>query len=455
MKLKKFNFKLPRDEARKKKIMLTSISAITLILIITIASTFAYYQSIENQNPINTSVGEFSSGDVIFAVTLDGISSKKFPKKTDGYIASSVVCDKGAIGEWDAYKWGALTYNLSESGTKCNVDFTSDSSLKNTIILYNGGVSAIEAKGSPALNVVPNATTSGIYATDDEYGTSYYYRGLRTSLSNNIIFAGFQWKIVRINGDGSIRLIYNGTEAQFNSAKTMNTTGVNTQIGESAFNSSNSANRFIGYMYGGGSSYISEHSNNANSGIKAYLDTWYVNNIESKGATITSAIADNLFCNDRQLGRNYPGAPTSDDGWNGTGYGSSYTIYAPFYRHQTNASNPIPTLLCAQKNDRFTVSDATIGNASLTYPIGLITADEVVYGGRGNDQYLVTNQIFWTMSPFTSGNNNVNVYVVAANGGLTNGPVVTRGVRAVLNLKPSAKVIGSGTDFDPFKVISE
>ena len=50
----------------------------------------------------------------------------------------------------------------------------------------------------------------GIYMADDDYGTTYYYRG--NILNNNVYFAGFYWQIIRINGDGSIRLIYNGTE---------------------------------------------------------------------------------------------------------------------------------------------------------------------------------------------------------------------------------------------------
>ena len=123
MKLKKFDFKLPRDEARKKKIILTSISVIALILIITIASTFAYFQSMENQNPINTSVGEFSSGDIIFAVTIDGVPSNTFPIKGEGYISNSVTCDKGATGVWNNKDWTIVVSNLTQSKTTCNIEF--------------------------------------------------------------------------------------------------------------------------------------------------------------------------------------------------------------------------------------------------------------------------------------------------------------------------------------------
>ncbi|MFA7065044.1 MAG: hypothetical protein WC177_06135, partial [Bacilli bacterium] len=106
--------------------------------------------------------------------------------------------------------------------------------LYDKILAQGGGASAIEAKGTPDFSVING--TSGLYAAEDEYGTSYYYRGKKSELNNNIIWGGFQWKIVRINGDGSVRLIYNGTEAQFNSANKMNDTGANTQIKTAAWN---------------------------------------------------------------------------------------------------------------------------------------------------------------------------------------------------------------------------
>ena len=462
MKLKKFDFKLPKEEKRQKKIIITTISVIALILVITIASTFAYYQSIENQNPINTSVGEFSSGDLILTVTIDGIASETFPQKNTGYVVSGVTCDKGASGTWNNSDWAIVVSNLTQSKTTCNTAFIQISTLRDYVLSQGGGTSIIEAKGNSAFNVVPNAATSGLYATEDEYGTSYYYRGERDSLSNNLIFAGFQWKIVRINGDSSIRLIYNGTEAQFNSMSTMNTTGANTQIGTSTFNANFDNNKFGGYMYGVASTSLAQAQSNAiNSTIKTYIDTWYANNIGNKGTIITSKLADNLFCNDRQLGREYLGAPTTGIGWNGTGYGMSVTNYASFYRHITSRSNPIPTMKCAQKNDRFTVADTAIGNGSLIQPVGLITADEIVYGGLTLDyyntsQYLSTSQSFWSMSSHHFDGDHANAWFVNQYGGLTTFFVHhSYGVRPVINLSSNAVVAsGDGSATNPFKINS-
>ena len=319
--------------------------------------------------------------------------------------------------------------------------------LNDLILAQGGGAPTIEAKGNPAFNAVPTSSTSGLYATPDEYGTSYYYRGERNSLNNNIIFAGFQWKIVRINGDESIRLIYNGTEAQFNSANTMNTTGANTEIGTVEFNSTSNDNRYVGYMYGTSATTKELAQTNTNdSTIKAYLDNWYVTQILTQGTSITNKIVDNLFCNDRSI--------TS-----GSGAGTTTTDYKPYTRHQTNASNPTPTLMCEQKNDRFTVSETTIGNGSLTYPIGLLSADELTYAGTtrsyyNTNQYLYTNQYFWLLSPNSFRSGNASVWNVYYSGYLTGDYTFnTGGARPSINLASGTQVTGVGSATDPYKVV--
>ena len=51
-------------------------------------------------------------------------------------------------------------------------------------------------------------TESLVCSAPDDYGTSYYFRG---NVENNWVkFAGYYWRILRINGDGSIRMIYAG-----------------------------------------------------------------------------------------------------------------------------------------------------------------------------------------------------------------------------------------------------
>ena len=117
----------------------------------------------------------------------------------------------------------------------------------------------------------------GIYAAEDDLGTSYYFRG--DVLNNYVYFANSSWRIIRINGDGTIRMIYDGTSAHANGEAS-----TDRHVNEIDFNSiPSNDNTYMGYMYGtvgvtatGEQGYNQTHSNQTDSIIKAYLeDTWY------------------------------------------------------------------------------------------------------------------------------------------------------------------------------------
>jgi len=446
MKLRKFDFKLPSEDKRRNKVIVASISMVVLILIITIASTFAYYQSIETQTPINANVGTFSSGDIIFAVTIDGVLSNSFPVKGSGYAVESILCDKGASGRWNRDEWSITTINLTQSKTTCNVSFIDErETLRYKILSQFGGELSIEEAPINTFANVSAATDKLMYKMEDDYGDSYYYRGTKTLLSNNLIFAGFQWKIVRINGNGSVRLIYNGICP--NNSCTINNTGVVTQVKTTSFNANQSDNKYVGYMYGGflgysSTSRIEAITNTTASNMKTEIDNWYVTNIESKGINITKMVSDTLFCNDRQLVL-------------GTGYGQTVTNYGSYLRLRTTRS---PILRCTDKNDRFTVSDISVGNGALSYPIGLITADEVSlaggrYGSANSSYYLYTNHFFWTMSPNEYSSAHAQQFVVRDDGFLySTGVYNAMGLRPSLNLIPNTLVTGDGSSSNPFVV---
>ncbi len=75
--------------------------------------------------------------------------------------------------------------------------------------------------------------------SEDDEGESYYYRG---AVKNNYVsFAGFTWRIIRRNGDGSIRMIYSG--------KSTSDTGDYVIIGNSQFNSKYWNPTYVGYKY--------------------------------------------------------------------------------------------------------------------------------------------------------------------------------------------------------------
>lgn len=328
---------------------------------------------------------------------------------------------------------------------------------------YNGKK---EVENKPTPNFSLTNGTSGLYAMEDDYGTSYYFRGIKTELNNNLIWGGFQWKILRINGDGSVRIIYNGTEAEFNQNNEVNNLGTNTQISEAQWNLNYDDDaKYLGYMYGGANGVASTSRNGevstaatyneTSTNIKTIIEIWYQNNIYKK--PFEEDVVDNLFCNDRQLRSQIGGSST------GPGYANSpTTIYAPYHRLYSSKN---PDLKCRLKNDRFTQNDFDFGNNNLNYPVGLITADEaaisgLVYGVNNSNNYLYTNQSYWTFSPaILNQNGSAIVYGVSSLGELSNLSVYNplyipgNGIRPTLNLSPYVKVTGDGSYNNPYRAI--
>ena len=280
--------------------------------------------------------------------------------------------------------------------------------------------------------------TNGIYSAKDDLGTSYYFRG---NVTNNYVkFANKYWRIIRINGDGTIRMIYSGTSAHANGYKDSSANDMS--IGTSAFNSSYNDNTYVGYMYGtaGATTYANTHSNTTNSTIMTELDSWYDTNIVNTGNE--KYIADAIYCNDRSVS-------------SGTGIGTTVTTYAA----QTRKNNGTPTLKCTNNSDKFTKSTA-IGNGKLTKMIGQITSDEVMHAGGANsnntEYYLYSGKWYWTMTPYSlSASGYAGVSVVENYGRLGSNVVSnpTGGtIRPVVSLKSDAISGGSGTAASPFLV---
>ena len=268
----------------------------------------------------------------------------------------------------------------------------------------------------------------GLYYTStntEDNKTTYYFRG---AVKNNYVsFAGFTWRIIRINEDGSVRLIKQDS------------------IGNSTFNTTSSDNAYVGYMYGtaGSSTYEATHANINSSTIKTMLDTWYRNNLTS----YSSIIADAGFCGDRN--------PTDS-----TGIGTTDTVYGVFVRLSKSYA---PQYKCPQNNDLYTTTTSTKGNKALTYPIGLITADEVAYAGgtynkTNESYYLMNGNNFWTISPCTSAFKALTLTSVwgVTNKGSVNITFDVRNnyaVQPVINLKSTVGITnGDGTSSNPYVI---
>ena len=339
-------------------------------------------------------------------------------------------------------------------------------SLNSTIVLASDTPDFTTVSGSNGEDSNGNTGlgdgTKGIYATQDDLGTSYYFRG---AVDNNYVkFANFYWRIIRINGDGTIRMIYAGAEAHVNGESEEDS-----YIEKNAYNSSNGDNTYVGYMTGSSeaTTYEATHSNILNSTIKGVIDTWYSHNISD--TEFEQYVADAIYCNDRSI--------VNDDATNtaltkinpslintGLGYGTNMTAYGGFKR---NYVEHMPSLVCPNADDKFT-TDSTLGNGKLTYPVALITSDEVVYAGavvyyytssssyiNNTDFYLFTpNYYYWTMTPCTFAGTLADVNLVYSYGFLTNYDVdlYDGGVRPVLSLNSDAITGGEGTMNNPFTV---
>ena len=245
------------------------------------------------------------------------------------------------------------------------------------------------------------------------------------------------WRIIRTNSEGSVRLLYHGTS----------TTATDAYIGTSKFNSYAYNIGYVSYMYGSSGSIANARANQKNSStIKTTIDNWYTSNLEAKGYTkYLSRTA--VYCNDRSTPDNYD--------------------FEAFTRLKTNKT---PTYDCATTEDKFTV-DTSTGNGKLTYPIALMTADEVSFAGGLYSTNAPTwyyynsangsstgSTWWWLLSPSNWNGSYARVFSVRGSsypGDLGNYYYVdgAGGVRPAISLKSCVKwKSGDGTASDPYTI---
>ncbi len=253
-----------------------------------------------------------------------------------------------------------------------------------------------------------------LYYTEDNDGISYFYRG---AAKNNWVKFGTNdtgdkdvwWRIVRINGDGTIRLIYTGMYETRNTPQPEDkayVTGTDTVVATNQPFSSSSLfndNTYVGFYYGNtGGEYSSNHSNANISNIASELKKWYEG--PNWKDTYNEYIDEDAgFCNDRTI---HPLAKTwwNAEGDNERGTGYVVTMYGPGHRATTQtgswSNSQTPTLICGKsptgtgnevsnedyKRDLYTLkqekrenkTEVTKGNGVLEVPVGLITADKLI-----------------------------------------------------------------------------
>jgi len=187
-------------------------------------------------------------------------------------------------------------------------------------------------------------------------------------------------------------------------------------------------------------------TNNYSSTIKEYIDNWYENNL----LNYQSFIEDTIWCNDRTV--------VKKAGWDkDTNINSDTELSFGWYKSGYNYR----TSLECSKNDSFTVSNK-LGNGKLKYPIGLLTADELILAGhwmysRETTNYLYIGKSWWSMTPIYfehpngSTNNRAYMKVAPTDHYWIESASNSYGVRPAISLKSSVKVSsGDGTINSPY-----
>ena len=304
---------------------------------------------------------------------------------------------------------------------------------------------------------VSSSTEAVLASTEDDYGTSYYFRG---AVKNNYVqFANKCWRIVRVGGDGSVKLILHNdnTAGAANPCNSANNSGdaafaKYSATYTSAFNTNYNDNAYVGFKYGtaGASDYATTHANTNKSTILSNLETWYNNNLK----TYESVIDNSVWCNDKTNVTD-----TSYDPLNitptGFGYAKNVTYYGATQR-LVSKSNIVggtgPSLKCNGELSK------------ITSKIGLITADELALAGYAGGQlnsttYLqenATDYWWWSLSPDVFYDGDAGVWGVDGSIGNFGNSIVnnTHAVRPSISLKSTTNVSGDGTSSSPYKIVS-
>ena len=407
--------------------------------------------------------------DLYVAALIDGVESSTFPT-TNKYNAS-VECTRNGKKidakesiDWSGTEW-ELTTKIKSGNVRCNATFESLAPAPNGWYEAGNGTLLASLRDNNTLKTpitTPGAAVSTadealLASAEDDYGTSYYFRGAVTN--NYVEFANKCWRIVRVSGDGSVKLILhndnttkvaNPCDAANNSASAAFARYSGTTY-TSAFNKNSSDNAYVGFKYGtaSASTYADTHANTNNSTILTNLETWYTNNLK----TYADTIADTVWCNDKT---NVTDTSYDPWGWtpNGYGYGKNVTYYGATQRLiSTNGrtGGTGPSLKCNS------------GLSKINSKVGLITADELAYAGyaaalKNTTTYLqenATDTDWLSLSPsvFFS----VYAFVWSVNGGSgdfgnysVNGD---GGVRPAISLIISTTISGgTGTSEDPYVV---
>ena len=380
------------------------------------------------------------------------------------YELTSGVIEAGATNTYNLRLWvaDASTYSLPNSvlGQEIHLKISVEgkagsgwlpSNFKDRILALNEVKTPITTPGA----AVSTETEALLASAEDDNGTSYYFRGAVTN--NYVEFANKCWRIVRVGGDGSVKLILHNdnTTGAANPCDSANNNAsaafarYSGTTDTSAFNLSYNDNAYVGFKYGtvGAGDYALTHANTNNSTILTNLEAWYEkNNLKN----YEKVIADTVWCNDKTNVTD-----TSYDPWsitpNGLGYAKNVTYYGATQRlvgTSGSAGGTGPSLKCNGELSK------------INSKVGLITADELALAGyayniSNTTTYLqenATDTYWWSLSPNYFNGFNADVWNVNGSYGSFGNSYVNYavGVRPSISLKSTTNVTGNGTSEDPY-----
>ena len=385
-------------------------------------------------------------------------NTKVLDNKHNGYIVKEVGLKSKESKEFDLRLW--IDYDTTKeqaagmtylSQVVIVTEPGNEPTFAETILAKNEVKAPITTPGA----AVSTASEALLASTEDDYGTSYYFRGAVTN--NYVEFANKCWRIVRVGGDGSVKLILhndnptgvaNPCDAANNSASAAFARYSGTTY-KSAFNTNYNDNAYVGFKFGtvGSSTYEATHANTNNSTILTNLETWYTNNLKD----YADKIADTEWCNDKTNVTDTTFNPYGYSNVNGLGYGTNKIYYGATQRlisTSNSAGGTGPSLKCNGELSK------------ITSKVGLITADELAFAGyafrlENTTTYLqenATDTYWWSLSPSNFNGGNAGVWGVSGSSGYFGGYNVsnTSGVRPSISLKSTTSVTGEGTSSSPF-----
>ena len=378
-----------------------------------------------------------SKPEGIQAYTLNGEkTNKEFNDLINNYVLDKITCKNGTTATYNKATNEVSLSNI-HMPDYCTMDFKH--SIYSKLLADNRTI-----KTRTDFNTTFTETNTGTLfkSTESIAGSTpkevYYFAG--NAKNNWVKFAGYYWRIIRTNHDGSIRLLYSGTSPD-------TTKGY---IVESPFNSVLNDPMYVGYMYGTSGTLALNRTNENDSTIKGVIDTWYSNNLSAYTKYLSK---EAVYCNDREL---------ESDSMYSVGSGFNYAARGRLF------TNKMPSYNCTNSKDAFSGSNT---KAKLNYPVGLMSADEVAYAGgkagsevsavwyylNSNGGSIIGSTWWWLMSPYFWSDDGSGVWSVRGSSSPGHLSYVgvdhSYGVRPVISLKGNLVwKSGDGSSASPYEV---